>query len=155
MPIENFIAFIVFSSLIAFHDIRSFRIPDRYSLPGIAIGFGIAVWKQTPPMWSCLTGIIAGYALFYLVRLVTGNELGQGDLKLSAMVGAFFGILGWMITMFFASLFGIAYAFALRIRDRKMWKAKLPFAPFIVLGGIVAYFVLPEMEKIVFSGRIV
>ncbi|HXW85946.1 MAG TPA: prepilin peptidase [Candidatus Bathyarchaeia archaeon] len=90
-----------------------------------------------------IIGAICGYgslyiigALFAKIRGTTG--IGQGDLELLCLIGAFTGTLGCWATVciasFAGSLYGIIYLIATGTRHAQV---KIPFGPFLALGAIL------------------
>jgi leader peptidase (prepilin peptidase)/N-methyltransferase len=57
-----------------------------------------------------------------------------------AMIGAFLGLEGVLITLFVAALTGATTGILLIARGQLELKSKLPFGLFLSLGGLVALF---------------
>jgi len=64
--------------------------------------------------------------------------LGFGDVKLAGMLGAWVGFYGFLVALFVAVFAGAILGIFLRQR-------KLPFGPYLALGGVVAYFHAQEL----------
>lgn len=79
--------------------------------------------------------------IFYLLKKHDG--LGQGDLELIAMIGAFLGAVGCWSTILFASLSGTICGCLYLFWTKKSIKY-LPFGPFLALGA--STFVLYQFE---------
>lgn len=62
----------------------------------------------------------------------------MGDVKYVAFVGAFTGVAGLCAAVFVASSVGLLVALILVAGDRKNLRAKIPFAPFLSIGGAAA-----------------
>mgnify|MGYP002260352916 CR=1 FL=1 len=92
--------------VITFIDIDHRIIPDLITLPGIPIGVAASFFGLThvsPP--QSLIGVLAGGGSLFLVawgyQLITKREgMGGGDIKMMAMVGAFVGWPGVLLTVF-------------------------------------------------------
>jgi leader peptidase (prepilin peptidase)/N-methyltransferase len=130
-------------------DLRHHLLPNKITLPGIAVGFVFSLFTQ--PGWlSSLVGIAVGAGvlwgiaeLYYRVRHEEG--LGMGDVKMLAMVGAF---LGWqlaLLTLMLASVSGTIIGMMLIVTKRGGLKYALPFGTFIALGAAVAATVGPQV----------
>ncbi len=123
-------------SAIAVVDLKTHRIPDRLSLPLIAIGLAYAFWSSDRPWLAHVIGAIAGYAslagfgaLYYRLR---GREgLGLGDAKLFAAAGAWLGWQHLPFVLLVASLGGLLYAGVAR---RAHAHSPLALGPWLALG---------------------
>ena len=144
-------AFWFAASLLAltYIDLDHQLLPDRITLPGIAVGLAIAALAPGVDRWtsiaSSLLGILVGGGILWLVAwayyLATGREgMGGGDVKLLAMIGAFLGWQGVLLTLLLASLIGSAAGLAIMVRRRADAKLAIPFGPFLALGALVALF---------------
>lgn len=126
-------------------DIEHQLIPDRITLPVIVAGFVGSVVLGRPAWLDSLLGIVVGGGIICAIivgsRLVMGEEgMGQGDITLAAMVGAFVGWRLLLLGLFLAVLVGAAVAAALLAAGRKGRKDPIPFGPFLALGGVVSLF---------------
>ncbi len=124
-------------------------LPDRITLPGIVVGLALAALAPGSERWvalqSSLVGVAAGGGILWLVawsyHALTGREgMGGGDVKLLAMIGAFLGWKGVLLTLLLASLLGSAIGVAIMIRQRADAKLAIPFGPFLALGALVTLF---------------
>lgn len=131
--------------VIAYIDLDHQIIPDKISLPGIVVGLVAAIPGGIPALTDALLGVALGGGLLLTVAWVyersTGREgMGGGDVKLLAMIGAFLGWQGVLLTLLLGSLLGSAIGITLmtaRGADRKL---AIPFGPFLSLGALVTLF---------------
>jgi leader peptidase (prepilin peptidase)/N-methyltransferase len=137
--------------VITFIDIDHRIIPDLITLPGIPIGVAASFFGLThvSPLES-LIGVLAGGGSLFLVawgyQLITKREgMGGGDIKLLAMIGAFFGWQGVLFTIFVASLSGSLAGLALMLRSHGGMKLAVPFGPFLAVGALGYLFIGPEV----------
>ncbi|MEW6409594.1 MAG: prepilin peptidase [Nitrospirota bacterium] len=146
-PAEAVIYCIFISALIVitFIDLKHWIIPDRITLPGIAVGLVTASTILPVGFKSSIIGAVLGGTLFYLIAVFSGG-MGGGDVKLITMIGAFLGWKGMLITIFVGSLIGAVVGISLMIFKGFGRKSPIPFGPFLSLGAIIALF---------FSDRIV
>ena len=119
-------------------------IPDVISVPGIVLGFAAAPWLGTGRLDSLL-GALAGAGFFlavhYLYRAVRGETgLGGGDIKLAAMLGAWLGVSGVLLTILFGSFLGAAFGLALMSRGRAGSRTRLPYGAFLAPAAIFVLF---------------
>ena len=136
-------------------DVEHYILPDRLTLPGIALGVAVQPWVGwagsigLPGAAGRLLGGLAGalvggglllalYGAWWLLRREEG--MGLGDVKMLAMIGAFLGWQGVLVTVFAASLAGAATGLTLIALGRSGLKTKLPFGAFLALGGLLALF---------------
>ncbi len=131
---------------IAITDARHRVIPDQLSLGGAVLGLALAAWPGGYPLLDAVVGALGSGAFMWLVKL--GAEalfrkpaLGEGDILMMAMVGAFVGIGGAFLTIFLGSLLGllIGVPLAWRKGDLRALGTYLPLGTFLAMGGTVTY----------------
>jgi prepilin peptidase CpaA len=90
-------------------DFRSSRIPNWLTLPAIVAGICAQTWTNgMAGMMFSLAGLGGGLALFLILHL-SGN-IGAGDVKLMAAVGAMVGPYGALLSGLLAIIVGGVYA---------------------------------------------
>ena len=147
LTLEALIMFLFISSLvvITFIDIDHRIIPDVISLPGIPLGFGASFFLPAITYVDSLIGIVVGGGSLLLVAwvysLITHKEgMGGGDIKLLAMIGAFVGWQGVLLTIFLSSAIGTLCGLMVMIRSGKNMKLAIPFGPFLAIGTMIYIF---------------
>jgi leader peptidase (prepilin peptidase)/N-methyltransferase len=130
---------------LALIDLEHYILPDRITLPGIALGLLAQPLVEWAGVRSALlgaavgAGIILGMNMVWLaLRGVQG--FGLGDVKMLAMIGAFLGLSGVVVTLFLAALLGSATGIALMARGRIRLQSRLPFGFFLSIGALAALF---------------
>jgi leader peptidase (prepilin peptidase) / N-methyltransferase len=119
-------------------DLREHRLPDRMTLPGIAVGVvGVAIQgvaTRTVP-WVPLIAAAALVIVFFVLAVFGG--MGLGDVKLVAVIGLASPTLGIAVLAPPAAflLGGVVSIVALIRRGRG---ARIPFGPFLLAGYVVA-----------------
>jgi leader peptidase (prepilin peptidase)/N-methyltransferase len=131
--------------VITFIDLDHQIIPNAITLPGIPFGLMAGLLFEDPPFLDRAIGALAGAGFLYLVLLygsaVYGQDaMGEGDLNLIAMAGAFLGWKGVVITILVGCLSGSAVGLTLIGLRRLHRRAHIPFGPFLALGAVVALF---------------
>jgi leader peptidase (prepilin peptidase) / N-methyltransferase len=131
--------------VITFIDLEHYIIPDVISLSGIVVGFACSFFIPSLGWQNSLLGILAGGGSLYLVatlyQMFTGKEgMGGGDIKLLAMMGAFFGWRAVPFIIFTSSLVGSVIGIAVMLVQKKDTKLAIPFGPFLALGAILYIF---------------
>lgn len=100
------IVYVLFSLPILYEDIKYQNIPDKFSLPAIALELGL-LWYLHLPLVPAL--IAAGFILaVFLIPLFLGMDFGGGDLRygvMSAVIVGFPSIAYWLILAALVHLF--------------------------------------------------
>jgi leader peptidase (prepilin peptidase) / N-methyltransferase len=138
----------LFASLmlvLALIDYDHMILPDRLTLPGVAVGIATQLVAPlaglAPAVIGALLGagiLLAVWGLWLVVRREEG--MGLGDVKMLALVGAFLGWQGVLVTLFFGALTGSVVGLALMRWGSLDMRSKLPFGVFLALGAVVALF---------------
>ncbi len=137
-------AFVAGLVAIIFVDLDHQVIPDVITLPGLAVG--LAVTPLLPhTFFQGVMGVMVGCTFFYLTAVyafaITGREsMGDGDIKMAAMMGAFLGWRSLLVAILSALLLGSATGLALLASRRRGRKDAIPFGPFLAAGALVALF---------------
>jgi leader peptidase (prepilin peptidase)/N-methyltransferase len=136
--------------VIAFIDLDHRIIPDLVSLPGIFIGFLLALFGPSLTVKDSLIGLLAGGGSLYVVALVyealTKREgMGGGDVKLLAMIGAWLGWKAILFTLFFASLSGTLIGGGVMLIHKQGRHYAIPFGPFLAFSALAYVFFGPEL----------
>jgi leader peptidase (prepilin peptidase)/N-methyltransferase len=154
ISLEALIYFVYITALlvITFIDIDHQIIPDVISLPGIPIFFIASFGLSQVTYLDSLIGILAGGGSLFLVAwtysMITKKEgMGGGDIKLLAMIGAVIGWQGVLFTIFVASAVGTISGMLVMLKSRKGMKLKIPFGPFLAIGGIAYIFFGPQLVR--------
>lgn len=126
-------------------DLEHFLLPDRITLPGIALGLALQPWLPGATLLDAILGTLVGAGILILLINVwfwlrDEESMGLGDVNMLAMIGAFLGWQGVASTLLFASLAGALIGLSLMIVRRFTLKSKLPFGFFLALGGLLSLF---------------
>ena len=130
---------------VAFIDLDHQIIPNVITLPGIPLGLALGILVGNPPVLDRVLGALAGAGFLYLVLLYGGiaygqDAMGEGDLNLIALVGAFLGWKGVVVTILVGCLTGSVTGLALIAFRRLRRREHMPFGPFLALGARAALF---------------
>lgn len=131
--------------VVAFIDLDHQIIPNLVTLPGIPLGLLAGLLVGDPPLLDRVIGALAGAGFLYLVlfygSVLYGQEaMGEGDLNLIALVGAFLGWRAVVLTVLIGCLTGSAVGLGLIAAGRLHRRQHIPFGPFLALGAVVALF---------------
>jgi len=132
-----------------FTDFDERLLPDAVTLSGLITGLAIA-WcnpfltgSSGRRVWLALSGAALGAGLLWGVGAVYGRlrgveAMGLGDVKMMAMVGAFAGPVGALVTVFGASVVGAVVGVALIPIRGGTLKDALPFGCFLAPASLAA-----------------
>lgn len=146
-PLYRMGCFIFFSALIVTvrTDLEKMLISRSMTLYLIPVAFFLSFENMLPvsPIDSMI-GAIFGYAILWIiawafkkVRKIEG--LGQGDLDLLAMIGAFTGFFGAWFALVIGSLLGSCIGLIVALKTKRHDVA-LPFGPWLAIGAIAFVF---------------
>ena len=149
----SFFAYFVLSAalvVISFIDLDHRIIPDLISLPGIAVGFLLALFGPLATVKESLIGLLAGggsvnWGAVAYEALTKREGMGGGDVKRLAMIGAWLGWKAILFTLFFASLSGTLIGGAVMLIQREGRLYAIPFGPFLAFSGLAYIFFGPEL----------
>ncbi len=92
--------------------------------------------------------VISGVILFLFmfgIKILGNNmfnkeSLGDGDIKLMAVLGLSLGLLNSFVALFFAALIGLIFSL---IMYKKFKDGLIPFGPFLVMGALLVVYLSP------------
>jgi leader peptidase (prepilin peptidase) / N-methyltransferase len=136
--------------VISFIDLDHRIIPDVISIPGIIIGFLLALFGGPVLLKDSLIGLAVGggslLAVAFVYEKLTQREgMGMGDVKLLAMIGAWLGWPSVLFTIFFASLSGTIIGGTVMWASKKGRHYAIPFGPFLAFSAMAYIFIGPEL----------
>lgn len=133
---------ILFSILlaIALIDARHYLIPDALSLGGLGAGLALSLLPGSPTPISAVLGAALGFGVLFAVGVLgewafRKPAMGGGDMKMMAMVGAFLGPAGAMLTIFIGALAGTLIFGPISLKTKK----EVPFGVFLALGAAITF----------------
>jgi leader peptidase (prepilin peptidase)/N-methyltransferase len=119
-------------------DVEHGIIPNRIVLPAAAIVLVAQTAIHFSPQWAI--GALAASGFLFAAALAAPRGMGMGDVKLALLLGAMLGkyvsvgmFVGLLSAMVPAVVLFARYGLGAR-------KVKVPFGPFLAIGGIVALF---------------
>ena len=125
-------------------------LPNEITLGGLGAGLALSFFSVPRiPLSSFAGALLGGGGLFlvaFLYQKIAGHEgMGLGDVKMLAMVGAFLGPPGVLVTVLLASLSGSGVGLMLLATGRGDRKMRLPFGVFLAIGAVAAFFFGPVL----------
>lgn len=140
-----FIYFFLFSiTCLIFIDLEHQILPDKITIPGIFLGFISSFFLENlTPLESFLGALLGAFVptILILIYLLRGIEaMGWGDVKMMAMVGAFLGYKGAILTFLFGSLLGTIIGGLYLLITSKDRRTPLPFGTFLGIASFISLF---------------
>jgi leader peptidase (prepilin peptidase)/N-methyltransferase len=148
-------------------------IPDAITWTGWILGIGLGtLWPQIRPAPAAaathlegfgvgLLGLAVGAGLTQAVRLTFGfllrrEAMGDGDVTLMGMIGAFLGWQAAVLTFFIAPFFGLGHAAWKLLKLIKKWLSggqlsgvdrELPYGPYLSMAAVAVLFAWPWLWR--------
>ena len=151
--------------VLIFTDIETYILPDEVTIGGAVLGLALSavilipagptflIWmlagrEPTPAAASMLES--ASAALFFAgmlwalrevyYRLRGFDGLGLGDVKMAAMLGAFWGMSKTFLILIAGSLLGVVVGTLIVTLGRKRWNTEFPFGSHLGAAGLASLF---------------
>ena len=122
-------------------DLKHRILPNVITLPGVVLGLVASLFLE--PGWrDSLIGVAVGGGGLWMVgevyfRIHGEEGMGMGDIKMLAMVGAFLGWQGMLVTLLLASLGGSLVGGLLIAFRLGNLKYALPFGSFLAVAALL------------------
>lgn len=134
------ISFIILLVIVSIYDLITKKIPNEFVL----ILLFLAIINLLSNNFTLrkiiehtLYTIIFTFLLI-IIRKITYNGIGFGDIKLLSTTTLYYGIINSFFALFIASILGILFILCTKKKNQN-FSVKLPFAPFICFGyGVVS-----------------
>jgi len=142
------ILFVTLLLAIAVTDVRFYIIPDELSLGGAGLGIALSLLPGDITIVQSLVGAVVGGAVLWIVAIVgtwafKKEAMGGGDIKMLAMIGAFLGWQGALLTIFLGALAGTIVFVPIAWKSDKL----VPFGVFLAVGAALAYYVGDDLLR--------
>lgn len=123
---------------IALSDAATYIIPDQFTIGGTVLGLALSFAPGGLDPLDAFIGAATGFVLLWLVAVLgewafKKEAMGGGDIKMMAMVGAFLGPIGVLLTVFLGALFGSLIFGPISMKTGKL----VPFGIFLALGAAI------------------
>jgi leader peptidase (prepilin peptidase)/N-methyltransferase len=122
-------------------DARHYIIPDEYTWGGLVIGLLVSLTGGWSGLLTALVGAATGFGILLFVawagkKVFQKEAMGGGDIKMMAMVGAFVGWQGVLLTIFGGALLGTLIFVPLNLgkKDRLV-----PFGVFLAAAAGITF----------------
>jgi len=124
---------IITLGLVIVSDLRKMIIPNQVLIVSAVFGLVFAVLL---PSWSWIIGAAFGGGLFLAMYLAMPGMLGEGDIKLAALIGLYLGWPNIVPFIVISILAGAAICILLVLFGKATMKSRVPFAPFLGIGAV-------------------
>lgn len=121
-------------------DARHYIIPHEFTIGGLVLGLGLAVVQGRDALVTAVIGAAVGFAVLYAIawlgeKAFKKEAMGGGDIWMMAMVGAFLGWKGVLLTIFLGAVLGTVFFVPFAWRTGKL----VPFGIFLAAGAAVTF----------------
>jgi len=133
---------IVLGALIAifFHDLYEMLVPEVLSFVALLAAAVFSLFFYGDWQTTLYGGLVALVPIALLVYPTKGVWMGEGDVKIAATLGL---LVGWPAAVVFlvaAFVIGGVFGAILMLTGQAKMKSAVPFAPFLIIGGLIALF---------------
>ena len=132
-------------------DLKTKRLPRAIiywtALIGVPLLCVAALVEHEPKrIWMMLLGAAISLALMAFIYWASRGGMGDGDVRLSPLLGAYLGFLNpglALVGLFFGFIIGAVVGLAMMATKRAGLRSSVPFGPFLALGTVLAIFFGP------------
>jgi leader peptidase (prepilin peptidase)/N-methyltransferase len=124
-------------------DLETYLIPTHVTIYLIPFALIFAHYNYLPiTLKEGVIGSFSAAAFLWLFAAgyewLTGKKgMGEGDVDLLAMIGAFTGLSGWWFALTTGSVFATIFGILLYCTGKANRTTRLPFGPFLAIGAII------------------
>jgi leader peptidase (prepilin peptidase)/N-methyltransferase len=126
-------------------------LPDSINMPLLWAGLIAAALQLNPlttlpdALWGAVAGYLSLWLVYWAFKLITGKDgMGQGDFKLFAALGAWFGWSALVPIILMSSVIGLLVGLVMKFRSGLRPGGYIPFGPFLAGAGFTALFFGPQ-----------
>ena len=128
------IVFILLLLIAAYIDIKKREIPDT-----VCVYIGVISLFDLHPF-----GILSALP-FLICAMMNPNDIGGGDIKLTASVGLFLGfwdtLYGLIIALSITTIIHVTHKLYIKIKRQEVQRKAVPLAPFLTIGFLTTHFI--------------
>jgi len=138
-------AFVATLLVVTLTDLEDQIIPNEVLLVSLVAGIVLAVLADQGDLDTRAISAAIAFVVLFLVALVYPSGMGMGDVKLAGLMGVYLGraVAPALLAGF---LFGAIFGLALIAKNgAEARKQKVPFGPFLAMGGLVGLFAGEEI----------
>lgn len=136
---------------VAFIDLEHRIVPNRILLPAAVWALVVSPLVRPDQLIEILLAGVAALTFLLVSAVVYPAGMGMGDVKLAGVMGLYLGA-AVAPALFFGFAAGALLGVVLMLRDgMAARKVKVPFGPFLALGGLVGLLVGPQLLALYLS----
>ncbi len=129
--------------VLCFIDLRKQLLPDTITLPMLWLGLLFSLFSLYVTPYLSILGAILGYIILWiaawLYKIIRKKEgMGHGDLKMLAMLGAWFGPQMVINILIMAIIFALIASLFLLSLKKITTQKPIPFGPFIAVSAWIS-----------------
>lgn len=143
LPMLAIFIFLACLVVVTFIDLDYQIIFDKFLL--IMLGAGVIYFftytdktAMGNPYFDTLLGIGVGGGLMLLIYFLSRGGMGEGDVKLTFILGLWLGFKGILVCLFLAFVLGGIVGVILLVTGVKKRKDPIPFGPYLCLGAYLS-----------------
>ncbi len=149
LPSVCYLFFVACSLIVIFViDLKHYIVPDEIIYPAIIFtiffrlfeNWKLGIGNLQLLLSSLLSGFLAAAFFLAIVLVSKGKWMGLGDVKLAGFLGLFLSWPKILPALFVAFLLGAIMGLGLIGAGKKTLKSEIPFGPFLIIGGFIAFF---------------
>ena len=118
-------------------DLKSMLLYDKTTLILAAVGL-VRAWSERQ-LFDAAYGAGIILAIMLVLYFASRGGMGEGDVKLAAVLGLWLGVEQGILCLLLAFVSGAVCGCILVVLKYKNSKQALPFGPYLALGAIICY----------------
>jgi len=127
-----------FFIVIFFIDLEHHLVLNRVIYPAIVVALLAIPITPNDDAVKLLAGGAIGFGVLFLIAFIYPAGMGMGDVKLTTFMGLIVGFPAVLIALLISFVAGGLVGGGLLLTGLKGRKDPIPFAPFLIVGGMVA-----------------
>lgn len=136
----KFIIFLTLIIAVSFIDLREGVVPDAIVIPGCGVAILFSLFEGKQIFLQSLLGLTFLGIIFLIIIILSRGGMGEGDITLGAMIGAFvgfkFSIVVFVLSFILGAIFGVIAILFLK----KKGKDAIPFGPYLGIASFIVVF---------------
>jgi leader peptidase (prepilin peptidase)/N-methyltransferase len=146
LALTPFLAFLALAVAVSFTDLSHRLVPRQLLYGGLGVIVPLLVivsavehtWSHL--FWAAICGA-AAFAVFFVIWFLVPRGMGFGDVRLSGVIGLTVGYLGVVhayVAFLVGFVVGVVFGLVLMVGSSAGRKTRIPFAPALCIGAVVA-----------------